>query len=453
MNKRTKMLEQGEIIPTLLKLSVPAMIGMLVNATYNIVDTIFIGRGVGPMGIAGLGVAFPLQMIVMSIGLLYGLGGASIISRALGAKDSEKAQNTFGNIVSMVLISSITLMIFGESFLDHILKLFGATETILPYAGEYMRIILLGAPALTFIMCMNNVIRSEGNARIAMNSMLISALINIALDPIFIFVLNMGIKGAATATVISQLCTMAYQLYYFGSGKSILKFSFKRLKPRSMIVKEVFALGAPSFARQTAMSVLAAIINNLLAVYGGDISIAVYGVITKLLTFATMAILGFSQGMQPLVGYNYGARKIHRAKQSVNYSILFSVISGTILFLIVMIWPAEVIGIFTTDKNLIEQGINATRIVFLTLPVIGIQIMGGGLFQAIGKALPAMILSLSRQVLFLIPLVYLMSAFLGLNGIWYAFVTADILSTIVTVFLMLREYRHFDRMMEVTQES
>ncbi|HOO33179.1 MAG TPA: MATE family efflux transporter [Thermotogota bacterium] len=446
MNKRTEMLEIGNIVPTLLKLSVPAMIGMLVGAAYNIVDTIFIGRGVGSLGIAGLGVAFPVQSIIMSIGLLFGLGGASVISRALGAKDHEKAQNTFGSIISMLLITSVTLMIFGEVFLDDIMRIFGATDTILPFASEYMRVILVGTPVQAFIMCMNNVIRSEGNAKVAMNSMLISALINIALDPIFIFALNMGIRGAAVATVIAQVVTALYQIYYFMTGKSILKVSLKRFKPKGQLIREVFALGSPSFVRNASLSVLTAIINNLLATYGGDLSIAVYGIITKLMTFSTMSIAGFAQGMLPLLGYNYGAKLVDRAKKTVSYSVLFSVLSGTFLFIIVMIWTAPVIGIFTTDRQLIEQGIEATRIVFLTLPVIGIQIIGAGFFQAIGKALPAMFLSLSRQILFLIPLVYLLSSLFGLTGIWYAFVTADVISTGVTAWLMIREYRHFNRL-------
>jgi len=446
MNKRTEILEIGNIVPTLMKLSIPAMIGMLVGATYNIVDTIFIGHGVGSLGIAGLGVSFPVQSIIMSIGLLFGIGGASVISRALGAKDNEKAQNTFGNIISMLLVTSVTLLIFGEVFLDDILRIFGATDTILPFARQYLRIILTGAPVQAFIMCMNNVIRSEGNARVAMNSMLISALINVALDPLFIFVFRLGISGAAVATVISQCITAVYQIRYFVTGRSILKVDLKRFKVRGFIAREVIALGFPSFARNAALSALTAIINNLLAAYGGDMSIAVYGVITKLLTFATMTIIGFSQGMQPLLGYNYGAKLFQRAKKTVNFSILFSVISGSVIFLIIMMWPAEVIGIFTTDQQLLAQGVDAAKIVFITLPVIGIQIIGAGLFQAIGKAIPALVLALSRQILFLIPLVYLLSSLYELTGIWYAFVAADVLSTVVTAWLMMREYRHFDRL-------
>lgn len=446
MNKRTEILEIGNIVPTLMKLSIPAMIGMLVGATYNIVDTIFIGHGVGSLGIAGLGVSFPVQSIIMSIGLLFGIGGASVISRALGAKDNEKAQNTFGNIISMLLVTSVTLLIFGEVFLDDILRIFGATDTILPFARQYLRIILTGAPVQAFIMCMNNVIRSEGNARVAMNSMLISALINVALDPLFIFVFRLGISGAAVATVISQCITAVYQIRYFVTGRSILKVDLKRFKVRGFIAREVIALGFPSFARNAALSALTAIINNLLAAYGGDMSIAVYGVITKLLTFATMTIIGFSQGMQPLLGYNYGAKLFQRAKKTVNFSILFSVISGSVIFLIIMMWPAEVIGIFTTDQQLLAQGVDAAKIVFITLPVIGIQIIGAGLFQAIGKAIPALVLALSRQILFLIPLVYLLSSLYELTGIWYAFVAADVISTGVTAWLMIREYRHFNRL-------
>ena len=346
MRMNEKMLGTEKIGKLLVKMSVPAIIGMLVNALYNVVDTIFIGRGVGTMGIGGLTIAFPMQLIIMSMGMLVGMGSASVISRSLGRGDKERASKTAGNGFVISIIFGIIMMALGLLLMKPILRLLGATDELLPYAQEYLSVILFGAVFITFAMSANNIVRAEGRAVVAMITMFVGTGINIILDPIFIFGLDMGIRGAAVATVISQFLSFAFLLFFFLSGKSSLKIKLRHLKLDGEVLGEVFKLGIPIFVRQLGMSILAVVVNNSLRAYGSEVHIAAFGVINRLLMFTLMPLMGLSQGFQPIAGYNYGAGSVDRVKQTVKISIIVSTSVATFAFVVMMLFPRTLFGYF-----------------------------------------------------------------------------------------------------------
>jgi len=448
MDKRSKMLANDSIGSLLFKLSLPAAIGMIVQALYNVVDAIFVGRGVGVMGIAGIAIGFPIQLAVMAIAQTIGIGAASIVSRSLGARNMERAEKTMGNAFSFAFILGAAVMIFGLIFIDPLLALFGSTKTILPFAKAYLNVILFGSMFITFNMSMNNVVRAEGNAKIAMGTMLIGAITNMILDPIFIFGFNMGIRGAALATVIAQGVTFVWLMYYFLSGKSVMKFHIRHLKPDKGITTEAFSIGASSSVRQMSGSVLVAILNHTLAIYGGDISIAIFGLINRLAMFALMPAFGVAQGFQPIAGFSYGAKRYDRTKKSLHLAIVVATIITTTGFLIMMLFSSQLIGLFTTDQDLIASGIMPLRIIILTFPFIGFMTIVSTLFQAIGKPVQALILSMARQIIFLIPLVFILPRFFKLSGVWYSFPLADFLTMILSVVLFINEVRIMNKKIE-----
>jgi len=435
-----------EPIKTLLwRLSLPATAGMFVMSLYNVVDAIFVGRGVGTLGIAGVSIVFPVQMVITGIGLMVGMGAASLISRSLGADRMERAARTLGNAIILILILGGTLAAVGLSWSTFLLRLFGATETILPYAKEYMDIILLGVVFHEFSMAGNAIIRAEGNARVAMISMFIGALLNIALDPVFIFALGMGIRGAAIATVIAHVAATLYLVRYFLSGRSSLRIRVKNFILQLTVVKEIVAIGLAAFVRTTAGSFMAVIINRTLGFYGGDVSIAVFGVVFKVLHFAVMPNMGISQGLQPILGFSYGARRYDRGIEVIRHSVIIATAISIAAFLIIRIFAGSIISIFSTDATLISQGTHAIRLVFIAIYLVGFQIVGATVFQAIGKAIPTLVLSSSRQILFLIPLIFILPHFFGLNGVWPSFPIADTLSFAITLALVIPQMREFKR--------
>lgn len=446
---RNHILADEDIGALLWRLSIPATVGMAVMATYNLVDAIFIGRGVGALGIAGLAICFPVQLAVMSFGHLIGMGGASMISRALGAGDVARASRTLGNVLTLALLIAGIIMAIGFGFLGGLLKLLGATEAILPYSREYLSVILWGTVFRCYAMSQNNIIRSEGRARVAMSVMLIGALINIALDPIFIFGLGWGMRGAALATVIAQACTTTFIAYYFLTGRSGLSMRFSDMLLSFPIVREVFAVGAASFSRMAAGSLLIAVLNRSLGHYGGDLAIAAYGMINRLLHFAFMPVMGFAQALQPVAGFNYGARRFGMAKRALRISAVRSTLFAGGAFLILMVLSRPSIALFTREEELIALAVPALRTIALAFPVVGIQMMGAAMFQALGRAGPALFLSLSRQIILLIPLVLVLPLVFGLAGIFAAFPAADILATTITVLMLLREFARLDRIGEV----
>lgn len=445
MNKRMEMLRNEKISSLLLKLSLPAVIGMMTQALYNVVDTIFIGRGVGSMGIAGIAISFPIQLLVMAIAQMIGIGSASIISRSLGANKKDVAEDAFGNLFTMTIVISSIITIFGIIYINPLLEIFGATKGILPYAKAYMIVILFGTFFKVFGMSMNSVVRAEGNAKVAMITMLFSALVNILLDPIFIFGLKMGMEGAAIATVLAQITVFIWLTAYFLRGKSVLKFRFSAMKPNTKIVKETLSIGSSAFIRQSSGSLLAAILNHLLAFYGGNMAITIYGLVNRLLSFFFMPILGISQGFQPIAGFNYGAKNYVRTKKSIYFAIFYSSLITISGFAVIQLFPHQLISVFTTDSNLIQGSVKAMRIMTIMFPLVGFAVIVSTLFQALGKALPAFILSLARQILFLIPLALTLPKFMGLDGIWWSFPLAGFFTLILSLVMYLSEIKKLNK--------
>ena len=427
MKSKRELLLNGNITSLLFKFSAPAIIGMVTGALYNIVDTIFVGKAVGYLAIAALSIVLPVQLIIIGIGTMTGVGGASIVSRALGRNRKDIAQNVFGNAVILNFLISAFSIVFIYIFMDKCLLFFGASAQVLPYARDYTSIIMAGFIFFSFSVSSNNYIRAEGNPRAAMYVMSIGAIINIILDPIFIFVFGMGIKGAAIATVIAQVISSTCVILYILFGGSIFRLNISVFKVKFSTMKEILSIGFPSFIRSAMAGVITLIFNKLLLFYGSDMYIAIMGIGLRMISMIQMPLIGITQGFSTIVGFNYGAKLYHRVKKVLRMAVVWTIIIAGVGFLAMMIFPRFVISLFSSDADLINEGIYILRIVIVFLPFIGVQILGGGFFQAIGKPAPALIITISRQVLFLIPAAFLLPLFFGLNGVWIAVPVSDFL--------------------------
>ena len=439
----TERLADPVVKKLLWKLSLPAMTGMFVMALYNLVDTIFVGRGVGTLGIAGLSIVFPIQMIVMSIGLLFGIGGASVISRYFGAGKIPEAERTYGNITVFALLSGILLSTFGLIFKTEILNLFGASPDILPVSRDYYEIIIFSSPFFVAAMTGNNVLRSVGMAKSSMITMITGASLNIVLDPIFIFVLHMGVRGAALATVISQAVSVTYLVSELRPGKSGLRLSRKSLRISLPLIREVTTIGFSSFIRNVASSFVFAMVNNRLLVYGTDVSVAAYGVAVRLSRFLIMPLIGIAQGLQPIAGFNHGAGNPDRVIRACRTGLLWATSVSLLGFITVQLFPAQLTSLFTEDPRLLRAGAESLRILMLGLWSVGFHLVGTSIFQALGKAGESLLLSLSREVLFFIPSLMILPGIFGLNGVWFSVPVADLLAFSVTLFMVMRLRRSY----------
>ena len=443
---RSDMLARERVGRLLWKLSMPAIIGMMVQGLYNIVDTFFVGRFTGTLGIGGIAIAFPIQMIIMGVGMTIGIGGASVLSRRMGERDTEGTSLALGNMILLSLGVGLVGLICGIAGMDPMLRLFGANDELMPYARDYILVILIGSPMFTFSMVASSSARAEGNAKVAMNTMLIGAILNIFLDPVFIVVLDMGVRGAAVATVISVTASCIFLVhYYLFSGKSEITFGLRHMKLRLSMVGEIFAIGSSDFARTAAMSLTSAIFNNILRTLGGAVSIAAFGIIFRVMSFVFMPMVGIAQGAQPILGFNFGAQQFNRVKKSLGLAIKSATMVAIAGFVVFLLFPGPILRIFSTDEELIKMGITATRWLVLGLPLVGYQHIGTSLFQALGKAKPAVFLALSRQVLFLIPMVIILSKMLGLRGVWLSFPASDSIAFIVTYIMVTYEMRRLTR--------
>ncbi|WP_299157177.1 MATE family efflux transporter [uncultured Tenacibaculum sp.] len=441
MNKITSKFGTEKISKLLLKQAIPASIGILVMSLNMIVDTIFVGRWISVMAIAAITVVLPIAFFISSIGMGIGIGGSSIISRALGKKDSSKAFEVFGNQISLTVVLSFLFVLLGTFFCFPILQLFGANGNIVAPATEYFHVIIWGVPFLAFAMMGNPVIRAVGKPNYAMFTLIFPAISNIILDILFIKVLNLGMYGAGLATSISYGVSGIFVLWFFISKNTELKIIPKYFIINVSILKEIIALGGITIIRQGTISILIIILNYTLFKYGGEIAIAVYGIINRVMMFALFPVLGVTQGFLPIAGYNYGANDSKRVKESIKTSIVFGTVIATVIFILIMLFPSQLVRLFTDDKELLNSTPNALIIAFLATPVITTQLIGSAYFQAAGKALPALLLTLLKQGIFLIPLVYILPKFYGVNGVWMSFPIADILSTLVTYFFLQREIR------------
>jgi len=440
---RSKQLGEEKIGKLLLTFSVPAIVGMLVNALYNIVDRIFVGRGVGALAIAGITISFPIMLILMAFGMLVGLGATSLISIRLGQNKQEDAEQIMGNAMILLIVLMLGTTVVGLAFLEPLLRVFGASADVMPYAKDYLRIILIGAVFQGIGFGMNNFIRAEGSPKIAMLTMLIGAILNTILDPIFIYIFKWGIQGAALATVISQAASSIWVLSHFLGGKSILKVQKQNLRLKMDVVLSIFSIGFAPFMMQLAASVVNGVMNNQLVEFGGDMAISAMGIITSVSTLILMPIFGINQGSQPIIGFNYGAKKYDRVKKALKYASLAATAIVVLGFFLVRFFPVQLITLFAQGNDeLIDIGTNGLRIFFAVLPIIGFQIVSSNYFQAVGKPKQAAILSLSRQVLFLIPALLILPRYFELNGVWMATPIADALSSIVTGIWVMFEMKN-----------
>lgn len=435
----------------LLKYSVPAIIGMMVNALYNVVDRVFIGNipGVGPLAITGLGVTMPIMSIIIAFGTLIGVGATTNVSLKLGQGDRNKAEQIVGNAVSLSVLIGILIAIFGTIFSNKMLMVFGASQSTIGYAKDYMGIILIGAIFNIMSMMFSNLIRGDGNPKLSAAIMAAGCFMNIVLDAIFIFGFNMGIQGAALATIISQAVSTIWGLTYYLRGKSNVEFKKINLKLDKTIIKTIFAIGMSPFAMQLANSMVQLMFNNSLKVYGGDLAIGAMATISSINMLFVMPAFGFVQGMQPIVGFNYGAKKYDRAKKTLKISLMLATVVFVVGALVIQLAPQLLVGAFNKDQELMNITVNGLRKYAFAMPIVGISIVGSNFIQSIGKAKMSMLLGLLRQVIVLIPMIMILPNFMGLNGIWLAQPTADIVSAIITGIVLVKEIKKYDLYEEV----
>jgi putative MATE family efflux protein len=443
---RSTQLGQESVGKLLLKFSIPAIIGMIVNALYNIVDRIFVGRGVGPLAISGIAVAFPIMIVGMAFGMLVGMGATALISIRLGQQKKDEAEKILGNAFILNIIISVILTVIGLIFLKPILTTFGASPEVLSYAVDYTSVILIGTTLGNTAFSMNNMIRAEGSPKIAMLTMLIGAILNTILTPLFIYVFDLGIKGAALGTILSQAVSAAWVLSYFFSKKSMMKIRRKNLTLDKDIIKGIFSIGVSPFAMQIAASLITILLNRSLVTYGGDLAIAAIGIINSVAMLILMPVFGINQGVQPIIGYNYGAKQYDRVKQALKLAIIAATGVSTLGWIFIQLFPEAIMKVFSKDnQELVEIGARGLRIFLIMLPIIGFQIVSANYFQSVGKAKHSMFLSLSRQVIILLPMVLILPRFFALNGVWAAGPTADFLSSLITGVFLFIEVKHLNK--------
>jgi putative MATE family efflux protein len=441
---RTKELGESTIRKLLFKFSLPATIGMLINAIYNIVDRIYIGNSpdLGTLGLAGITISFPITIIMMALAVLFGIGGATLFSIKLGEKKPDEAESILGCSFVLLVISSIVFTISSLLFLRPILSAFGASNDVLPYAVEYMRIVLFGAIFQGISMGGNNFIRADGSPKIAMISMFLGAGFNIIFDPLFIYVFRWGMTGAALATIGGQALTAIWVLIYFHGKKSSRKLRFSKMRLDLMLVQLITSTGTPAFLTHFANSALNIVLNMNLAIYGGDLAVSTMGIINSLQTFILMPVYGINQGAQPIIGYNYGAKSATRVKETLKWAILSATAIAVLGYIVILLFSRQLIAMFNRSSDLLDFGSKAIIIWFLLLPVVGFQSVGARYFQAVGKARPAIFLTLTRQVIVLIPTIIILPKFFGISGILYAAPLADLVSAFITGIWLLNEVRH-----------
>ncbi|MEN8799920.1 MAG: MATE family efflux transporter [Flavobacteriaceae bacterium] len=437
----------------LVRQAVPASIGILVMSLNILVDTIFVGNWIGSIAIAAINVVLPVSFFIAALGMAIGIGGSSIISRALGADNIQRARKTFGNQITLTLLLTIGMASLGLFYVDDLIPLFGGKGAIFEPAKVYYTIVLYGVPFLALCMMGNTVIRAEGKPRFAMIAMIIPSVGNLVLDYIFIYIFEWGMFGAAWATTGSYLLCFVYIFWYFRSPNSELKIIIRDFYLDRGILREIGALGFVTLSRQAVTSITYLLMNNILFNLGGEPLIAVYAIIGRMLMFAFFPVFGVTQGFLPIAGYNYGARKYERVRVSINTAIKYAAFVATLVFIGLMVFPEAITSLFLSDRAgipEIEKTTNlfvmqhappAMRWVFAATPIIALQLIGAAYFQAVGKAIPALLLTLTRQGFFFIPLILTLPLYLGELGVWISFPIADILATVVTGYYLRKEIR------------
>ena len=438
---KTTALGTQSIGSLLIKQAVPASIGILVMSLNVLVDTIFVGQWIGSVAIAAINVVLPVSFFVAALGMSIGIGGSSILSRALGQKNQDKALQTFGNQITLTFVLITTLLGFCLYYTDSIVTAFGGRGLIFEPAKIYYTVLIWGVLFLGFSMMGNNVIRAEGQPKFAMWAMLIPSVSNLVLDVVFIKFLNMGMFGAALATTASYFLCFVYILWFFLSKHSALKINWTHFGLKLPIVKEISSLGFVTLSRQAIVSVTYLLMNTILFDLGGEDSVTAYAIVGRMLMFALFPIFGITQGFLPIAGYNYGALHYDRVKETIYTALKYASILATVIFVLLMAFPDAITRMFTDNQAVLEQTPSAMRWVFAATPIIAIQLIGAAYFQAVGKATPALLLTLSRQGFFFIPLVLILPICLGTTGVWMAFPISDVLSTLLTGWFLNREIK------------
>lgn len=426
----------------LYKQGLPASIGVLVLSLNIVVDTMFVGNFIGPNAIAAINVVLPIAFFISALGLAIGIGGGSIISRALGANDSSLANRTFGNQTTLTFLLTFVLGVVGLVFADTLIPMFGGKGELFDLAKTYYEIVLYGVPIQGLVMMGNNVMRAEGKPKRSMVAMIIPSVGNLLMDYVLIVHYDFGMAGAAWATVISYILSFVYIAWYYLSGESEIKLRLAYLRLRWKVIKEVASLGTVTLARQAMVSITYLMLNNILFSLGGETSVTIYGIIGRMLMFALFPVIGVTHGFLPIAGYNYGAKFYERVKESIWKAMLLACGLGLVVFVFIGYFPTGIVSAFTQDAVLLEKTPKAMVIVFAATPIIGIQLIGSAYFQAIGKAVPALLLTLTRQGFFFIPLLLILPKYYGELGVWLSFPLSDLISTVVTGWYLRKEVRN-----------
>ena len=448
--KKVDELAEANIRQLMLKYFLPAFVGVFANALYNIVDRIFIGQGVGAEALSGLSVVFPIMLIIHGFGMLIGIGTGVFVSINMGKRDMQRADQTLGTGFALMIVVSVVVMAVSYILKKPILLSFGSTDETFHFANDYLNIILAGTPLMVIGFSLNNVIRSEGNVRIAMISMILSAGTNIVLDPIFIFGFGMGVKGAGYATIISMAVLVVWVFLHFKGKRSVLKLRNENIRLNREISLEIFSIGMAPFSMQIANSLVQGLLNKKLIFFGGDLAVGAMGIINSVVSLVVMAIVALNMASQPIIGFNYGARSIERVKEALRISLIAASVISVTAFIFIESLPGMLVRLFNSDsKELYSISVHGLRLVVLALPIVGFQVVSSHFFQAIGKAKLAMFATLFRQVIGLIPLLIILPRFWGISGIWVAYPIADIMAAIVVFFMLQSEWRKLPGLLAV----
>ena len=421
----------------LIRLSVPAMVGMFVQAFYNLTDAIFVGYFVGHGGIAAVFVSFPGVLVAMAVSLGFGIGGTSVISRHLGAKEDELAAGALGGTAVALLAMAVLMAFVCLSFAERLCAFLGASPAIANDAVAYWKITFGALPIFMPMVAASNFVRGEGNAKLAMHSMIISGLTNIVLDPIFIHVLAMGVRGAAWATVVSQALALAWLLRFYVSGKSALPLRARHFRPQAALLWEVVAVGSSAFARQMGFAVSWVVVNKTFASFGGDAGIATSGVIQRMVSFVTMPVAGIGQGLMPIVGYNFGAKALSRVQEAVRRANLCAVAISVAAGISIAVFPAGLLALFSASPEMLRMGVPGARTIAIGVPFVGVQIVVSSFFQGVGRGGVSLFLAMLRPMLLFPPICLILSHFYLMHGTWMAFPAADIAGTLITLCVYL----------------
>lgn len=434
-------------VGTLLKqYAFPAIIAMTASSLYHIVDSIFIGQGVGALAISGLAITFPFMNLSAAVGAMVGVGAATLISMRLGQKDYDAALRIFGNAVTLTIVLCLIFSILALSFLNPIMRIFGASDATLPYARAYMLIILIGNVFSHSFLTFNGILRSAGHPRAAMNATIMAVIINAVLDPIFIYSLRLGIQGAAIATILAQLVTLIWQISIFRNPKEVIHFKRGTYSLKSKVVKETLSIGLAPFLLNSCGCFVVILINRALHEHGGDLAIGAFGIINRLTFLFFMIVIGLNQGMQPIAGYNYGAQDYRRVLEVLRLTLLWATVIMTAGFLVGELIPHLCCRAFTPDKELIRLAVRGLRLNVIFFPIIGMQMVATSFFQSIGQAHKSIFHSLTRQLLFLLPFIIIFPRLWGLDGVWLSMPVSDALACIVAGVMLWYEYRKMSKL-------